>query len=82
MNEKEQSASEQWLEARAPGFLDLPDPDRRAIFDFAFLWSLFEAQIMANFARADRILERVDVWATDGTLEAGLPSSTVKRVSC
>jgi hypothetical protein len=27
---------------------------------------------MANFARADRIRERVDVWATDGTLEAGL----------
>ena len=59
MNEKEQSASEQWLEARAPGFLDLPDPDRRAIFDFAFLWSLFEAQIMANFARADRIRGRI-----------------------
>lgn len=72
MNEKEQSASEQWLEARAPGFLDLPDPDRRAIFDFAFLWSLFEAQIMANFARADRIRERVDAWSTNGTLQADL----------
>lgn len=72
MNKKEQSASEQWLEARAPGFLDLPDPDRRAIFDFAFLWSLFEAQIMVNFARADRIRERVDVWVANGTLEAGL----------
>lgn len=70
MNEKELSASEQWLEARAPGFLNLPDPDRRAIFDFAFLWSLFEAQIMANFARADRIRERIDAWALDGTLEA------------
>lgn len=72
MSKKEQSASEQWLEARAPGFLDLPDPDRRAIFDFAFLWSLFEAQIMDNFARAERIRERVDVWVANGTLEAGL----------
>lgn len=72
MNERELSASEQWLEARAPGFLNLPDPDRRAIFDFAFLWSLFEAQIMANFAGADRIRERIDAWALDGTLEAEL----------
>jgi hypothetical protein len=72
MNEKKQSASEQWLEARAPGFVDLPEPDRRALFDFAFLWSLFEAQIMGNFARADGIRERVDAWAANGTLEAHL----------
>ncbi|TPL35575.1 hypothetical protein [Mesorhizobium sp. B2-4-8] len=64
--------SEQWLETRAPGFRDLPDPDRRAIFDFSFLWSLFEAQIMDNFARADRIRERIDAWAAAGTLEAEL----------
>lgn len=66
----EPSMSEQWLEARAPGFKDLPLSDRRAIFDFSFLWSLFEAQIMENFARADRIREKVDAWAADGTLEA------------
>ncbi|NIJ42075.1 hypothetical protein FHS78_002368 [Parvibaculum indicum] len=64
--------SEQWLEARAPGFSDLPDPDRRAIFDFSFLWSLFEAQIMGNFARADRIRERVDEWSAAGSLNAEL----------
>jgi hypothetical protein len=57
---------------RAPGFRDLPEPDRRAIFEFAFLWPLFEAQVMDNFARADRIRERADAWAADGTLEAGL----------
>ncbi|CAM2187909.1 Apea-like HEPN domain-containing protein [Paraburkholderia sacchari] len=72
MNDKEQSTSELWLEACAPGFRDLPDPDRRAIFEFAFLWTLFEAQVMDNFARADRIRERIDAWAADGTLEAGL----------
>lgn len=64
--------SEQRLEARAPSFRDLPDTDRRAIFDFAFLWSLFEAQVMTNVARADRIRESVDKWADDGTLGADL----------
>ncbi|MDR7193266.1 hypothetical protein [Luteimonas terrae] len=72
MNEKEQSASMQWLEARAPAFSNLPDPDRQAIFEFTFLWSLFEAQIMANFAHPARIRERVDLWAKEGTLDAGL----------
>lgn len=46
MEEGVKSASEAWLEARAPGFQELPDSDRRAIYDFAFLWSLFEAEIM------------------------------------
>lgn len=64
--------SAHWLEARAPGFRDLPDSDRRAIFDFSFLWTLFEAQIMDNFARADRIRDRIDAWAAEGTLEAEL----------
>lgn len=64
--------SEHWLEAHAPGFRHLPDADRRAIFDFSFLWSLFEAQVMDNFARADRIRERVDEWAAAGILEAEL----------
>ena len=61
-----------WLEARAPGFRDLPEPDRRAIFDFSFLWTLFEAQVMDNFASADRIRERIDEWTVGGTLEAEL----------
>lgn len=68
----ERGVSEQWLEARAPGFRDLPDADRRAIFDFAFLWSLFEAQVMGNFARADRIRQKVDAWSQAGMLEAEL----------
>lgn len=64
--------SEQWLSERAPGFKDLPSQDRSAIFDFAFLWSLFEAQVMNNFARADRIREKVDEWTAAGTLGADL----------
>jgi hypothetical protein len=69
---KENTVGEEWLQARAPGFGQLPDEDRRAIFDFAFLWSLFEAQIMANFARSDRIRARVDEWAANGSLQAAL----------
>lgn len=72
MEEKPKSASEAWLEARAPGFQDLPADDRRAIFDFAFLWSLFEAEIMEANARVDRITEKVDAWAAGDMLGADL----------
>lgn len=75
MEERAKSASEIWLEARAPGFQDLPDGDRRAIFDFAFLWSLFEAEIMGANARVDHITEKVDNWAANDILEAGLYDS-------
>lgn len=60
----------QWLLARAPGFQGLPEADRAAIFNFTFLWSLFEAQVMDNFARADSIRTKVDEWRAAGTLDA------------
>jgi hypothetical protein len=62
--------SMQWLLAKAPGFQALPDGDRAAIFHFTFLWSLFEAQVMGSFARADLICAKVDEWRDAGTLEA------------
>ncbi|MFG1433013.1 hypothetical protein V5F44_10095 [Xanthobacter sp. V2C-8] len=62
--------SMQWLLAKAPGFQALPEADRAAIFNFTFLWSLFEAQIMGNFARADLICAKVDGWRDAGTLYA------------
>jgi len=62
--------SEEWLSDRAPGFKELPTQDRGAIVDFAFLWSLFESQIMENFGRADRIRDKVDEWAAAGNLQA------------
>lgn len=70
MAEKIRSASEKWLEARAPGFHNLPDEDRRAIFDFAFLWSLFEAEIMAANASVAKITDVVDTWVAQGSLDA------------
>lgn len=72
MSEDKLTASEKWLEDRAPGFKNLPEMDRRAIFDFAFLWSLFESQVMGNFAQADRIRGKVDEWAGAGNLDADL----------
>lgn len=59
-----------WLLARAPGFQALPEQDRAAIFYFTFLWSLFEAQVMNNFARADVICAKADQWRDAGTLDA------------
>jgi hypothetical protein len=72
MDEPAKSASEAWLEARAPGFQDLTDDDRRAIFDFAFLWSLFEAEIMEANASVDQITEKVDAWVAADMLGANL----------
>jgi hypothetical protein len=60
----------QWLLARAPGFDALPDEDRAAIFNFTFLWSLFEAQVMGNFARPDLFCVKADEWRDAGTLDA------------
>lgn len=60
----------QWLLAKAPGFQALPEEDRAAIFTFTFLWSLFESQVMGNFARADLICTKADEWYKAGTLDA------------
>ncbi len=62
--------SMQWLLAKAPGFHALPEADRAAIFTFTFLWSLFESQVMGNFARVDLICTKVDEWRDAGTLDA------------
>ena len=62
--------SMQWLLAKAPGFQTLPEADRAAIFNFTLLWSLFEARVMGNFARADLICTKVDEWRDAGRLEA------------
>lgn len=68
MDDFEKSASERWLYANAPGFRELPDQDRRAIFDFSFLWSLFEAQVMDNFAQARTISDRVNGWVAENRI--------------
>jgi hypothetical protein len=62
--------SAEWLAKRAPGFADLLAEERNAIFEFAFLWSLFEAKVMDERAQADRIRDKIDVWAEVGKLYA------------
>lgn len=64
------TATEEWLERRAPGYGILPAPDRQAIYDFSLLWSLFEAKIMAGKARVDRLTAQVDSWAEQDSLNA------------
>jgi len=60
----------QWLVARAPGFRALREEEHAAIVNFTFLWSLFEAQVLNNFARADLICMKADQWRDAGTLDA------------
>jgi hypothetical protein len=60
----------QWLLAKASGFQALSEAERATIFNFTFLWSLFEAQVMDSSARADRICAKVDGWRDAGTLNA------------
>ncbi len=62
--------SMQWLLAKAPGFQGLPEADLTAIFNFTFLWSLFEARLMKNFAGVMVICAKVDEWNAAGTLDA------------
>lgn len=69
---REPGVSEQWLEARAPGFRDLPEVDRRAMFDFAFLWSLFEAQVLEEKVNPNRIRQKVIEWDAAGILRVDL----------
>lgn len=61
-----------WLEAHAPGFAMLPGKDRGAIIEFAFLWSLFEAQILDGRASVGGIRTRVEEWRGAGTLAPDL----------
>lgn len=60
----------QWLLAKVPGYQALPEPDREEIFNFTVLWTLFEAQVMQNFARADTICIKADEWRNASTLHA------------
>jgi uncharacterized tellurite resistance protein B-like protein len=53
---------EDWLTSQAPGYAALKRPERGAIAYFCLLWSLFEAQQMANDANAKRICDQVRQW--------------------
>jgi hypothetical protein len=63
---------EDWLTRYAPGYATLRQPEREAIAYFCLLWSLFEAQQMANDANAKRICNQVRQWELKGALDAQL----------
>ncbi|HXD15081.1 MAG TPA: hypothetical protein VNU65_12965 [Xanthobacteraceae bacterium] len=63
---------EDWLTSYAPGYAALRRPEREAIAHFCLLWSLFEAQKMANDANAKRICDQVRQWELQGALNIRL----------
>ncbi len=63
---------ENWLTSYAPGYGALKPPERDAIAYFCLLWSLFEAEQMANNANAKRICDRVREWEHEGALNMQL----------
>ncbi|MBT9161319.1 MAG: hypothetical protein DDT26_02624 [Dehalococcoidia bacterium] len=60
-----------WLEQTVLGFSELPSEDREAIFQFALLWSLFEAKALQTRASANSILALVHERAAQNRLAAG-----------
>ena len=57
-----------WLERYAPGFVELPEHERQAVFQFALLWSFFEARAFATRASSNAIHAVVQKWAAQGRL--------------
>ncbi len=57
-----------WLCAHAPGFTELPEEDRQAIFHFSLLWSFFEAKALRTRGSANAILAVAHEWVSHGPL--------------
>jgi hypothetical protein len=57
-----------WLCSNAPGFDELPEEDRDAIFHFLLLWSFFEAEALDTRGSANAICALVKEWASQGKL--------------
>jgi hypothetical protein len=57
-----------WLEAHAPGYDALTADERKAIKDFALLWSLFEAYALDEKGSANKIISTVATIEASGRL--------------
>ena len=57
-----------WLVQRAPGFSSLSQKERKAIKDFAFLWSLYEAEVLDADGNACAIIRQVNLLRDGGKL--------------
>lgn len=59
-----------WLQEYAPGFQALSEAERRAMSEFLFLWSLFEAKVLNEHGSANVIVASSARWARNGLLTA------------
>lgn len=59
---------EEWLERYAPGYAQLSVDERRAIAQFTFLWSLFEAKLFNSSASPELIVQKVTELTKSGEL--------------
>lgn len=57
-----------WLRAYAAGYGQRTRQERRAIYDFVMLWSVFEAQVLHCEANAPKMLKAIDHWSDAGLL--------------
>lgn len=58
-----------WLEAHAPGFMELGEAERQAILHFALLWSFFEARAMHTSGSSERIRKLANSWESSGQID-------------
>jgi hypothetical protein len=57
-----------WLEAYAPGFMQISEDERQAILDFTLLWSFFETRAMQTRGSSKRIRELANNWGSSGLI--------------
>ncbi|WP_369983310.1 hypothetical protein [Thalassolituus sp.] len=63
---------EEYLENKRMGYENLSDDERKAISNFALIWSLFEAQLLEESASARKILQRSQEWVAAPGFDAAL----------
>lgn len=63
---------EEYLERKRMGYENLSEEERRAISNFALIWSLFEAQLLEENASARKIIEKCTEWHGSPNSKSGL----------
>lgn len=56
---------EDYLQHVGIGYEDLSEAERKAIANFALIWSLFEAQLFDNYVTAKKLIDKALEWAKD-----------------
>lgn len=63
---------EEYLEKKRMGYENLSNEERKAISNFALIWSLFEAQLLDESANARKILQKSQEWIAAPGFDAAL----------